>query len=143
MFDHSAPNRIRKSTARSRLAVGGAMALALLLPASASAAGPQAPYLGSWYLSFPEVCASAPEEGGGLLTYTAREFIGLENRCRIVRTTRRGDATELAMACMGEGHPYKTREIVKVVDGRLHRTMKDEGKWATYTYERCPARPAR
>jgi hypothetical protein len=75
-----------------------------------------------------------------MLTYTAREFIGLENRCRILSVTPRGDATMLVMKCLGEGHPYRTREIVKVVDGRLHRTMRDEGKWITYTYERCPER---
>ena len=52
----------------------------------------RAPYVGSWYLAFPEVCATAPEEGDGLLTCTAREFIGLENRCRIVRATPRSNS---------------------------------------------------
>jgi hypothetical protein len=117
-----------------------AVAAAFLCAAGASAGNAPAPYLGKWYLSFPEVCAGEPESTDGMLTYTAREFIGLENRCRFLSVTPRGRATVLVMKCLGEGHPYRTREIVKVVGGRLHRTMRDEGKWVTYTYERCRER---
>jgi hypothetical protein len=115
------------------LALGGT---ALAAPALAK----QPAYIGRWYLSFPAVCKGAPNETDGLLTYTAHEFIGLENRCRIVRAIPRGAATALSLSCIGEGVPYKTREIVKVVKGILHRTVKNEGKWETYTYHRCPVR---
>ena len=134
-------NRPRGTAIRRRAlaATAIAFAVALAIAPNAAAEGPApATYIGKWYLSSPEVCAGAPEETDGMLTYTAREFIGLENRCRIERATPRAGGTELAMRCLGEGHPYRTREIVKVVDGRLHRTLRDEGKWQTYTYERCP-----
>ena len=48
-------------------------------------------YIGTWYLAFFAVCATSPEEGDGLLTYTVNEFIGSENRCRIVRAAGRRD----------------------------------------------------
>jgi hypothetical protein len=121
------------------LATMPALAAALVLMANAPAHGAQpAPYVGRWYVSTPVVCTGAPDETDGLLTYTAREFIGLENRCRIVRAHTRAGATELAMRCLGEGHPYRTREIVTVVDGHLHRRVRVDGNWETYTYERCP-----
>jgi hypothetical protein len=129
----------RRALAPIATALAAIFAVLLALARGAAAESPApAPYVGQWYLSFPEVCAGAPEETDGLLTYTAREFIGLENRCRVERARPRDGGTELVMRCLGEGHPYRTREIVKVVNGRLHRTMRDEGKWQTYTYERCP-----
>ncbi len=109
----------------------------LVFPAAASA---RPDYIGKWYLDDPVVCTGAPEETDGLLTYTAHEFIGLENRCRIVRATKRADGTELRMRCLGEGHPYRTREVVKVIADRLHRSLNDGGEWVTYTYGHCPAK---
>jgi hypothetical protein len=53
-------------------------------PINGTSRAAPASYLGSWFLTFPEVCAGAPEENDGMLTYTAREFIGLEDDVRIL-----------------------------------------------------------
>jgi hypothetical protein len=98
------------------------------------------PYVGKWYSDDAMVCGGTPNETEGLLTYTAREFLGIDNRCRINRVARRRDLFELSLRCTGEGETYNTTEKVKVVDGALRRCVRDGGKWWRYTYRRCAAK---
>jgi hypothetical protein len=109
----------------------------IALPADA---GTPHPYVGKWYSDDAKVCGGTPNETEGLLTYTAREFLGIDNRCRITRVARRGDLFELALRCSGEGEAYNTTERVRVVDGTLHRSVRDGRKWWKYTYRRCATR---
>lgn len=120
--------------------------LAVLAPSPASAQAPGATpgansppaYIGRWYVQSPDVCKRPPGGAEGLITITAQEFIGRENRCKITRAIPRGTRTDLTVQCRGEGEVSTERETVEVVDGQLLRTVSVEGKPATFRYRRCP-----
>jgi hypothetical protein len=95
-------------------------------------------WIGRWYSDHVRVCRGRPGETEGLLTFTAKEFIGLENSCRITRVVPKGSAAELTLRCSGEGMTSTDREVVEVVDGKLRRTVVVDGKPETFSYSRCP-----
>lgn len=124
-------------------------ALGLLLPApdadarelsaaSAKSAPPGNSWIGRWYVADPGVCGGRRGETDGLLVYTAKEFFGIENRCRIRSVAPKGAKFELALSCRGEGMTSNERETVEVVQGRLRRTVIVGRKAEIFTYSRCP-----
>jgi hypothetical protein len=109
-----------------------------LSAASAKSAAAGSPWIGRWYIDDKAVCRGRRSETEGLLVYTATEFFGIENRCRIRSIVPKGTKFELALSCRGEGMTSNERETLEVVQGRLHRTVIDGKKTHTFTYSRCP-----
>ena len=97
-------------------------------------------WVGHWYVGDAKVCRSRPGEAEGLMVYTAREIIGYEGRCRIEKAVPKGAVTALTLRCRAEGATSMDHETVAVVDGKLHRTTRVEGKKVTFKYPRCPPR---
>ncbi len=95
-------------------------------------------YVGRWFVSSAAECKRERGHPGGGITYTATQLLGAENTCKIVRTAKKGTTTELSLLCRGEGVTSKGSETVEVVQGKLRRTVKVEGKLTTFTYSRCP-----
>ena len=75
---------------------------------------------------------------GGLLVYGPRTAEGYEYACDIARAHRSGARTDITLRCQAEGRTSIQKETVEVVDGRLRRTIKVEGKIRTGEYRRCP-----
>jgi hypothetical protein len=109
-----------------------------LSAASAKSASPGSAWIGRWYIDDKSVCRGQRGETDGLLVYTATEFFGIENRCRIRSIVPKGAKFELALSCRGEGMTSNERETVEVVQGRLRRTVIVGRKAETFTYSRCP-----
>ena len=104
---------------------------------SQMAAAPQAPsYVGRWYIEDPAVCKGRDQEG--LLVYGAKQVEGYEYSCDVTRTRTKGKRTEVTLRCLGEGRTSIEKETVEVVDGRLKRTIKVNGKARMVDYHRCP-----
>jgi hypothetical protein len=96
-------------------------------------------FVGKWHIDNRRLCRGRPGETEGLLTYTEREFIGLENRCQILKTTPQANRIELALKCSGEGASTIEREVVQLLrNGRLSRTIFDGKRPQTFEYARCP-----
>lgn len=112
--------------------------LTALLAGSAFSQTPGTPqsYLGRWYIEDPAVC-KGPADTEGLLVYGPKSVAGYEYSCDVIRTRTRGRRTDITMRCRGEGRTTIERETVEVVDGRLKRTLKVEGKMRTGDYRRC------
>jgi hypothetical protein len=111
---------------------------ALLLPACAAQAQ-QDRWIGRWYVPLNAGLCKAKAGGAeGLLVYTAKHMFGMENRCRILSTVRKGTKAELKMRCRGEGETSEETETLEVVGGRLQRTVTLDGKAVTFSYNRCP-----
>jgi hypothetical protein len=96
-------------------------------------------YVGRWHIDNPRLCRGNPGQTEGLLTFTDHEFIGLENRCEIKKTTPNGNRVELRLMCNGEGMVSHDREILQLLrSGRLSRTTFDGARPQTFEYARCP-----
>lgn len=96
------------------------------------------PWVGRWYTGDAKVCSGRRGESEGLLTYTATKAIGYESECRIVSKKRRGPATDIILACEGDGMVSRDRETLEVINGRLRRAVILERRPTTFTYSRCP-----
>jgi hypothetical protein len=93
-------------------------------------------FVGRWHIDNRRLCRGETE---GLLTYTEREFIGLENRCQIVKATPQANRIELQLKCNGEGMTSSEREVVQLLrNGRLSRTTFDGKNPQTFEYAKCP-----
>lgn len=107
----------------------------------AKLAQPQRTYVGRWYdgkkISVCKAEAGSPESEG-LIIYTEKEMIGLENRCRITKKTVRGAQTQLGLRCFGEGSSSADVETVELVGDRLKRIVQDGRKRFEFFYSRCP-----
>lgn len=96
-------------------------------------------FVGRWHIDNRRLCRGQPGETEGLLTYTEREFIGLENRCQIVKATPQANRIELQLKCNGEGMTSSEREVVQLLrNGRLSRTTFDGKNAQTFEYAKCP-----
>ena len=116
----------------------GLIVCVLMLPIPAAQAQQDA-WIGRWYIpKNAGVCKAKAGGAEGLLVYTAKEMFGIENRCRILSTVRKGARTELKLRCRGEGETYDDSETVEVVGGKLQRTVTVDGKTVTFSYDRCP-----
>lgn len=114
------------------------LAGALLLPSSVAQAQ-QDSWIGRWYI--PKnvgVCKAKAGGAEGLLVYTAKDVYGMENKCQVLSTVRKGTKTELKMRCRGEGETSNETETLEVVGGQLKRTVALDGKTITFSYNRCP-----
>lgn len=97
-------------------------------------------YIGKWYadVEYNSSACKKPDGPEGPTTYTKTDVIGGESACKIVKSRRIGNATELSLSCWGEGEKYREIEIVEVVNGQLHSTVRRNGQKITVTYSRCP-----
>lgn len=113
--------------------------LTMLSAGSAFAqAGATQSYLGRWYIEDPAVCKGPAGDTEGLLVYGRKTVEGYEYACDVVRARTRGARTEITTRCRAEGRTTIEKEAVEVVDGRLKRTIKVEGRMRTGDYKRCP-----
>ena len=95
-------------------------------------------YLGRWYIEDPAVCKGPAGDTEGLLVYGRKTVEGYEYACDVVRARTKGRSTEITTRCRAEGRTTIEKEAVEVVDGRLKRTIRVEGKMRTGDYKRCP-----
>lgn len=96
-------------------------------------------YLGRWYEGTDRsVCKEQPGTADGLLVYSAKEAIGLENWCRVAGAKTVGPRTDLTLQCRAEGRAERSRESLEVVGGRLKRTIAEGRKQYVFVYNRCP-----
>jgi hypothetical protein len=121
-----------------RLWIAIVLSAALQVTTSPAMAQEKPAYIGSWFTANAAECKRPRRHPEGALTYTATELFGAESTCKIVRAAKRGSATELSLLCRAEGETTKDSETVEVVQGKLRRTVKVEGKLMTFTYSRCP-----
>jgi hypothetical protein len=116
--------------------------LLTMLPAGSAFAQGHAtqspPYLGRWYIEDPAVCKGPAGDTEGLLVYGRKTVEGHEYACDVVRARIKGPRTEITTRCRAEGRTTIEKEALEVVDGRLKRTIKVEGKMRTGDYKRCP-----
>jgi len=122
-----------------RLLLSALLALLCIGPALSQTTGPKAqPWIGRWYIEDPAVCKGPAGDTEGLLVYGPRTAEGYEYACDIARAHRSGARTDITLRCQAEGRTSIQKETVEVVDGRLRRTIKVEGKIRTGEYRRCP-----
>jgi hypothetical protein len=108
-------------------------------PAFSQTARTPPSYLGRWYIEDPAVCKGAAGDTEGLLVYGRNTIEGHEYACDVVRARTKGPRTEISMRCRAEGRTSIEKETIEIVEGRLKRTIKVEGKLRTGDYRRCPS----
>jgi hypothetical protein len=94
-------------------------------------------WVGKWTDASQNLCKGEPGQTEGLLVYSTKVVIGLENRCEVKRLKQVGPGVELSMTCYGEGMKSDEREILNVVNGKLVRTVVIDGKTRSFSYELC------
>jgi hypothetical protein len=122
-----------------------ALSLGISLSVAGVSAAQAQSYLGRWYEKNPAVCKTPPGHqapAGGkeesVLVYGSRKIEQYESVCTVTQTRAIGPRTEIAMRCRSEGETNVDKETVEVVDGRLRRTVRVEGKAMSVDYRRCP-----
>jgi hypothetical protein len=98
----------------------------------------QESYVGRWYSDNVTECRARQDDLDETVTYTKDKMFGMENSCRILKKTPKGDGLELTMRCTGEGMTSTDRETLRVVNGKLRVTRIINGKPITDAYSRCP-----
>ncbi len=100
-----------------------------------------ASYVGKWYDGDPSVCRNKlgqPNAKGNWATdYTDTKVFGQEYACKVLSARHKKHSTELSLRCAAEGMDFNMKQVVRVINGRLHVSYRENGRSRTAIYHRC------